>query len=177
MASKKTAPNMPPTSEWGPIYWKVMFIAPKILETEEFHSENGQVSEETKRGIADFFQSLTHMFPCPECKAHYRDLIASHPPDTSSKTALTEWLNFVGKEVKANQERMKQKEMAERAGIIMPSSDSSDGIRRITSSTCAAKQRSIAPVAALTGVRTKLGGTVNKPPNAVSSSSGKIIFK
>jgi hypothetical protein len=97
---------MPSTQEWGPKYWYIMFMGIKILEREEH--ERGAVPRSSSENVKTFYESLVHMFPCQECKAHYEQLIIDSPPRTGSSAELKEWLQFVGREVKNNQERMEK---------------------------------------------------------------------
>ena len=98
---------MPSTQEWGPKYWYIMYMGIKILEREE-HERGGAVPRSSAENVKNFYESLVHMFPCHECKAHYAQLIIDFPPRTGSSAELKEWLQFVGQQVKSNQERMEK---------------------------------------------------------------------
>jgi hypothetical protein len=127
---------MPPPEEWGPHFWYVMHTGPKILQREEAKNQ-GIVHEQVQEEVSQTYKSLTALFPCPDCKAHYAQLLVDHPPQTSSSAELSHWLKFVGQEVKKNQDRMKNQEIAERAGLIHPI-PAPNGIKRISS--CAARE-------------------------------------
>jgi len=54
---------------WGPACWTVIHAAAASCEPEE------------ATAFAAFLYSLTHVLPCPECRAHLRTYLERHPPD------------------------------------------------------------------------------------------------
>ena len=62
---------MSPVSKtvWGPAAWTLM------------HSSAAACDAETAAGFSAFLYSLTHVLPCPECRAHLNEYLQEHPPD------------------------------------------------------------------------------------------------
>lgn len=109
--------TLPSTSEWGPHLWYVMYLGPKLLAKQE--EGGGAADAELVLGLGRYYTELVHIFPCPECKAHYAELIRGSPPRTASSAELRAWLDFVGAEVKKNQQRIQEREMLRRAGVVV----------------------------------------------------------
>ena len=51
--------------------------------------------------VAAFFQGLSVLYPCPECAAHFRELLLAHPIEehTRDNRALSLWLCSVHNKV------------------------------------------------------------------------------
>ena len=54
---------------WGPACWTVMHAAAASCEPEE------------AKAFSAFLYSLTHVLPCPECRAHLLTYLHTHPPE------------------------------------------------------------------------------------------------
>lgn len=54
---------------WGPAAWTLM------------HSAAASCDADTAAGFCAFLYSLSHVLPCPECRAHLHDYLQRHPPD------------------------------------------------------------------------------------------------
>jgi len=53
------------------------------------HAAAAACDDETAAGFCAFLYSLTHVLPCPECRAHLYDYVRAHPPDEHIKDAQT----------------------------------------------------------------------------------------
>eukprot|EP00887_Chlorella_sp_A99_P002557 scaffold6.g2557.t1 len=49
-------------------------------------------SRQQQRDVRNLVDILTRMYPCAECAAHFRALVAASPPDVGSRTALQRWM-------------------------------------------------------------------------------------
>ena len=54
---------------WGPATWTLI------------HSAAASCDNDSAPGFSAFLYSLTHVLPCPECRAHLHDYLQNHPPD------------------------------------------------------------------------------------------------
>lgn len=83
--SANTDIRMPP-DVWGPIFWHAMHIVSLAYPVHP--------SEADKTGAKAFFESLTHVLPCPVCREHYKQKIATTPidPALNSRGDLILWV-------------------------------------------------------------------------------------
>ncbi len=51
-----------------------------------------QPTEARKERTRQFFALLGHLYPCPSCAGHLRELLADHPPNVESKEGLSAWM-------------------------------------------------------------------------------------
>ena len=69
---------------WGPYFWTTMHIvslgSPAAPSTEE------------KEGIRMFYESLQIVIPCPICRTHYKEALATIPIRLGSRNELVEWV-------------------------------------------------------------------------------------
>ena len=88
--------NIPP-STWGPFFWHTMHLVALGYPTKPTYAE--------KRAAKEFFESFTHLIPCPICKLHYADHIKQNPitPSLDTKKDLFQWTvkihNLVNKDL------------------------------------------------------------------------------
>lgn len=84
---------LPPKKEWGPQFWNVM--------TTVAIGMGKSPSPELQQEIKQFYYSLMHALPCPECREHYAGLWKRFPIDAFlvSDKALVEWVKFIQKQV------------------------------------------------------------------------------
>lgn len=77
---------------WGETIWKTLYI---IAYT--FSPESPKVVD----SVINFYTSLAHLLPCPECQIHYRKWLDENPIDesTCSSTDLLDWLYKLEKQV------------------------------------------------------------------------------
>ena len=82
---------------WGPILWTTIHIVALGYPKEPTFSE--------KRAAKEFYESLTHLIPCPICKLHYQQHLKENPltPSLDSRHDLFQWTvkihNLVNKEL------------------------------------------------------------------------------
>lgn len=82
---------------WGPILWTTMHLIALGYPKEPTFSE--------KRAAKEFYESLTHLIPCPICKLHYQQHVIDNPltPSLDSRHDLFQWTvkihNLVNKEL------------------------------------------------------------------------------
>jgi len=88
--------NIPPTT-WGPFFWHTMHLVALGYPVKPTYAE--------KRAAKEFFESFTHLIPCPICKLHYADHIKQNPitPSLDTKKDLFQWTvkihNLVNKDL------------------------------------------------------------------------------
>jgi hypothetical protein len=70
--------------DWGPGAWK-------FLHQITFYYPDDPTPKQQTQAL-NLFTSLRTLLPCEECRAHYDSDLNLHPPDTSSKTSLSQWL-------------------------------------------------------------------------------------
>ena len=56
---------------WGPPCWAMM------------HSLAASVDASSRDAFCRFLHGLSALLPCPECKQHFQDFLAEHPPETT----------------------------------------------------------------------------------------------
>ena len=78
-------PGSIPTTVWGPPFWMTMHILALGYPKSPSYSE--------KRAAKQFYESLTHLIPCPVCKLHYQEHLKDLPvtPSLDSRTDLFRW--------------------------------------------------------------------------------------
>ncbi len=72
---------MAPPEEWGPPAW--FFIFTIIDEMPEYPTDTEYYRM--------FFESLSGVLPCEECRRHYRQYIESNPVPVWSRKATRNW--------------------------------------------------------------------------------------
>lgn len=88
--------RIPPTT-WGPFFWHTMHIVALGYPNEPTYAE--------KRAAKEFYESFTHLIPCPTCKIHYSDHLKELPitPSLDSRKDLFRWTvdmhNLVNKDL------------------------------------------------------------------------------
>jgi hypothetical protein len=91
------APGRIPPETWGPFFWHTMHIVALGYPNAPTYAE--------KRAAKEFFESLTHLIPCPTCKMHYADHIKANPitPSLDTRKDLFRWTivihNLVNKDL------------------------------------------------------------------------------
>ena len=60
--------------------------------------EKSPTAEQT-RDMTELFHLFSKYYPCPDCAAHFRELLASHPIDAKDNRHLSVWLCKVHNEV------------------------------------------------------------------------------
>ena len=76
--------RIPPTT-WGPFFWHTMHIVALGYPTKPTYAE--------KRAAKEFYESFTHLIPCPTCKLHYAENLKELPvgPSLDTKEDLFRW--------------------------------------------------------------------------------------
>lgn len=88
--------RIPPTT-WGPFFWHTMHIVALGYPKTPTYAE--------KRAAKEFYESFTHLIPCPSCKLHYSENIKKLPvtPSLDTKEDLFRWTvqmhNMVNKQL------------------------------------------------------------------------------
>lgn len=90
-------PGRIPPSTWGPFFWHTMHLVALGYPNEPTYAE--------KRAAKEFFESFTHLIPCPTCKIHYADHLKEMPitPSLDNRKDLFRWTvdmhNLVNKDL------------------------------------------------------------------------------
>jgi len=90
-------PGRIPPSTWGPFFWHTMHIVALGYPNSPNYSE--------KRAAKEFYESFTHLIPCPTCKLHYANHLKENPitPSLDSRHDLFQWTirihNLVNKDL------------------------------------------------------------------------------
>ena len=90
-------PGRIPPSTWGPFFWHTMHLVALGYPVEPTYAE--------KRAAKEFFESFTHLIPCPTCKLHYADHLKEIPitPSLDTRKDLFTWTitmhNLVNKDL------------------------------------------------------------------------------
>ena len=88
--------RIPPTT-WGPFFWHTMHLVALGYPNEPTYAE--------KRAAKEFYESFTHLIPCPTCKLHYADNLKNMPvtPSLDNRKDLFRWTvdmhNMVNKQL------------------------------------------------------------------------------
>jgi hypothetical protein len=88
--------RIPPTT-WGPFFWHTMHLVALGYPSTPTYAE--------KRAAKEFYESFTHLIPCPTCKLHYAENLKTMPitPSLDSRKDLFKWTvdmhNMVNKEL------------------------------------------------------------------------------
>ena len=88
--------SIPPTT-WGPFFWHTMHLVALGYSNQPTYAE--------KRAAKEFYESLTHLIPCPICKLHYTDHLKNNPitPSLDNRQDLFQWTvkihNLVNKDL------------------------------------------------------------------------------
>jgi len=90
-------PGRIPPSTWGPFFWHTMHLVALGYPTKPTYAE--------KRAAKEFYESFTHLIPCPVCKLHYADHVKNNPltPSLDTRHDLFQWTvrihNLVNKDL------------------------------------------------------------------------------
>lgn len=90
-------PGRIPPSTWGPFFWHTMHLVALGYPKKPTYAE--------KRAAKEFYESFTHLIPCPVCKMHYAEHLKKNPvtPSLDTKSDLFEWTvrihNLVNKDL------------------------------------------------------------------------------
>jgi hypothetical protein len=92
MAEKGRHIALPPAT-WGPIFWNTMHIVALGYSMTP--------SEEEKMAAKHFYESLVYLIPCPICRVHYKEHLASMSVTEAldNRSALLEWTWKIHNEV------------------------------------------------------------------------------
>jgi hypothetical protein len=76
--------HIPPTV-WGPFFWHTIHLTALGYPKEPIYGE--------KRAAKEFFESLSHLIPCPICKKHYAEHLKNNPitPSLDTRADLFTW--------------------------------------------------------------------------------------
>lgn len=76
--------HIPPTV-WGPFFWHTIHLVALGYPKEPTYAE--------KRAAKEFYESLTHLIPCPVCKEHYTQHLQQNPitPSLDTRKDLFTW--------------------------------------------------------------------------------------
>lgn len=90
-------PGSIPPATWGPFFWHTMHLVALGYPNEPTYAE--------KRAAKEFYESFTHLIPCPICKLHYADHLKQLPvtPSLDNRQDLFRWTvqmhNLVNKDL------------------------------------------------------------------------------
>jgi hypothetical protein len=90
-------PGRIPPSTWGPFFWHTMHLVALGYPNEPTYAE--------KRAAKEFYESFTHLIPCPACKLHYSENLKTLPvtPSLDTRKDLFKWTidmhNMVNKQL------------------------------------------------------------------------------
>ncbi|KAH7094089.1 ERV/ALR sulfhydryl oxidase domain-containing protein [Auriculariales sp. MPI-PUGE-AT-0066] len=56
-------------------------------------------TEHERKALKDYFYLMGQLYPCGDCAAHFRKLLAQFPPQTSGRKAASNWLCHVHNQV------------------------------------------------------------------------------
>lgn len=78
---------------WGPFFWNTMHVV--SLGYPE------SPSDDEKKAVIQFYNSLQYMIPCPICREHYHVLLKNSPVENvvNSRKELVWWLFNIHNEV------------------------------------------------------------------------------
>jgi hypothetical protein len=84
---RPAAAELPPPEikgHWGNYYWGVLHLAAYHLDPEP--------SDAARQAFLNLVNSYVHLLPCPRCRHHFAELLASNPPDVhTTRDALYKW--------------------------------------------------------------------------------------
>lgn len=72
---------MAPPEEWGPPAWAFIFAI--IDDMPEYPIDTSYYQS--------FFESLSGVLPCQDCRMHYTRYVEMNPPPVWSRSALRKW--------------------------------------------------------------------------------------
>lgn len=118
-----------PPEVWGPIFWATFHL------TSMSYSDTPTYAE--KRAAKEFFNSMTHLLPCPVCREHYKEVLTAMPVDSwlDDRRSLTEWVWMLHNRVNVRLGKAeisqadfvaRYKEMADRGLPIPPSNPTAE---------------------------------------------------
>lgn len=78
---------------WGPLFWHTIHIAALSYPADPSYAH--------KRAAKEFFESLSHIIPCPKCREHYKSHLQRFPitPHLDKRSDLFRWTVQVHNEV------------------------------------------------------------------------------
>ena len=84
--------RLPPTV-WGPFFWHTMHIIALSYPANPSYAH--------KRAAKEFFESLSHLIPCPKCREHYQTHLQKYPisPHLDRRDDIFRWTVNVHNEV------------------------------------------------------------------------------
>ena len=84
-----------PPNQWGPIVWATIHLFAFGYADQPSYSE--------KRAAKEFYNGLPFLLPCPECRDHFREVLAAAPvePWLDDRTSLVTWTWMVHNQVNA----------------------------------------------------------------------------
>jgi len=82
------------TEFFGPSMWKTLHSI-----AWNYGADPHTPTETEQKEITDFFNLLTNLIPCPQCRTHYKNYIIEHLIDPSSRVNLTKWLHTLHNDV------------------------------------------------------------------------------
>jgi hypothetical protein len=62
-------------------------------------------TQDERKALNDYFHLMGQLYPCGDCAAHFRKLLAAYPPQTSSRKAASNWLCAVHNKVNIRLEK------------------------------------------------------------------------
>ena len=82
-----------PPETWGPFFWNTIHIAALGYPSEPSHGH--------KKAAKEFFESLSHLIPCPVCREHYTVHLQKYPllPHLDRRRDLFRWTLLLHNEV------------------------------------------------------------------------------
>lgn len=72
---------------FGPCTWKTMHAV-----AFNYGVDPTRPSPEEENAARHFFDALKHLLPCEACGKHYQAYLEKHPPDVTSREALSRWV-------------------------------------------------------------------------------------
>lgn len=83
-------------STWGPLFWQLGHLV-------SFAYPEERVSSEQREQTARFYESLSSVLPCSECKTDYAAILTRDPvrPHLANRDTLSRWFYNVHNQVNA----------------------------------------------------------------------------
>lgn len=77
--------------QWGPPTWKSMH--------EISIGYSNYPTDQEKYDMQLYFEMVSRILPCKECRCHFRDILQKYPPNVNNSCTLQTWLFNVHNEV------------------------------------------------------------------------------